>query len=430
MADILPPPMLGGIRNMVKQISDVVGSMDLINREIVQSSFQVASISKKIANSTDAQQQEAKHVAQATHALRDLLDRVRTMTESSQRQTEEVEAQAHAGMGSVAEIIYEMDEAVKRVDLSETSVRSLAAASSQINAIVSSIETIAGQTNLLALNAAIEAARAGEQGRGFAVVADEVRTLATKTGEATSTIQTIVKDLTRRVEETLTAMTEVAQVVKETQRRARQNGDAIEVMAGKAHESSNYSRQIAQASAQQIGQLETLDKQISTLFNTINSNSSTLDLIHLISASLNKTVNVLEKKIAFFKLNPPVEHNNHPNEKRRFERSANGLLVSVRQQGLSLAARTQDFSLGGMLLVVTTPLAAKVGETLELEIKPPVRDIQQYLKQPPVLINARVVRVEKGIKEHTYAVAFDNPSAVAQQALSHALAFYGGRQIA
>lgn len=422
--------MLGGIRNMVEQFSDVVGSMDLINREIVQSSFQVASISKKIAHSTDAQQQETKQVAQATQALQDLLDRVRTMTESSQRQTEEVEAQAKAGMASVTTILREMDDAVKCVDLSENSVRSLAQSSSEINAIVSSIETIAGQTNLLALNAAIEAARAGEQGRGFAVVAEEVRTLATKTGEATSTIQSIVKDLTLRVEQTLQAMTQVAHVVKETQRRARQNGDAIEVMADKAHESSNYSRQIAQASTQQIEQLKTLDKQISTLFSTINSNGSTLDLIHLISASLNKSVDVLEKKIAFFKLNSPAEHRGHPNDQRHFQRSGNGLLVTVLHQGMSLAARSQDFSLGGMLLMVTAPLAAKVGETIELEIKPPMRDIQQYLKQPPVTVKARIIRAEKSAGGHTYAVAFDNLPASAQQALSHALSFYGARQSA
>lgn len=321
---------------MITQINDIIGSMSLINREISQSSFQVASISNQIAQASAVQQHETKQVAQATHALRELLGRVQSMTGSSQRQTEDVEASAQAGLTSVADIIREMDEAVKRVDLSENSVRKLAAASSQINAILSSIETIAGQTNLLALNAAIEAARAGEQGRGFAVVADEVRTLATKTGEATATIQAIVKELTLGVEQTLQAMTQVAHVVKETQRRARQNGEAIEQMAAKAHDSSNYSRQIAEASTHQVEQLEILDRQISTFFTAIDSNSSTLDLIHLISDSLNKTVGVLEKKIAFFKIGSAQEHGQHPNEKRQFERSSNGLLVSVQHQGKRL----------------------------------------------------------------------------------------------
>lgn len=416
--------LLGGISTMTAQFSDVVSSIDSINREIGQSIFQVANISKEITKATDLQQKEAGEVSLATEALRDLLNSVRTMTDAAQSKTEEVASHAQAGLKSVEDIIGEMDQAVLQVDRSESSVRSLAASSSEIKAIVSSIKTIADQTNLLALNAAIEAARAGEQGRGFAVVADEVRTLATKTGEATSLIQNIVNDLTQKVDETLQAMTEVAHSVKETQQRTRHNGEAINTMADKAHESSDFSRRIAVASTGQIEQLARLDGSIRDLLGTMKSNTSTLDLIHVISDSLHKTVMTLQNKISFFTYDPPENIAFPPNDKRQHQRSNNGILLKIYDGDKIRAARTQDLSMGGMLVVTTELWEAKINSLVRIDIKRPVAELHQYLNQHPISVQGRIVRFDKGHKEFRYAVSFENISADAQSALRQTLQFY------
>ncbi len=416
--------LMSGIQFMKNEITDIVKGIDTINREITQSIFHVAMTSKEIANATELQSQESSAVAAATSELKGILSSVQAMTEQARLKTKDVEDKAAEGLQSLAQIIEEMDAAVERVEVSEDCVRSLAAASTEINSIVSSIKTIADQTNLLALNAAIEAARAGEQGRGFAVVADEVRTLAIKTGDATSIIQKIVNDLNAKVQQTLNAMTEVSDVVKRTQSRAQTNGQSIQKMAVEARESSQFSLQIASISGEQITKISSLETKLNNLFNAMKTNFSTLDLIASISEALHRTVNSLQEKIRFFKFDPIKSQPDHPNEKRQHQRLRNSLFVTLYHGDQKTLARSRDFSMGGLSFVTRNKLMLNVGDSLRLDIKPPSDAIDGYVAHPAISLSAKIIRQDYENSEHIYGVSFENVNPEAKNALEKAMAFY------
>ena len=139
----------------------------------------------------------------------------------------ETKASTMAGERTIGEMSQMMDEIGKMVTDTTRAVESLGSNSNQIGEIIGTIEDIADQTNLLALNAAIEAARAGEQGRGFAVVADEVRTLAERTTAATKEIHKIIEVLQSDVKNVVSSMGQSSVSFKNGEQRVRLSRQAI-----------------------------------------------------------------------------------------------------------------------------------------------------------------------------------------------------------
>jgi len=415
--------LMAGIVFMKNQIADIVRSFDKIHREITESIYHIGLTSKEIARATELQVSESTAVDSATTQLKNLLLTVKATTEQARQKSREVEVQATEGVSSLADIVKTMDTATESVESSEESVRSLATASVEINSIVSSIKTISDQTNLLALNAAIEAARAGEQGRGFAVVADEVRTLAIKTGKATETIQRIVDDLNAKVQYTLEGMTRVVETVKESQAEAQKNAGIMEQMADEARASSQLSSHIAEVSVDQIARLELLESKLQGLFSAMQSNFRTLDLIGSISESLDHTVASLQSKVAFFKFEPERIVLDHPNEKRKHLRMKNSLFVNIMLDGEKISARTKDFSMGGLSFVSKQKLAIKKGDNILISVIPPIGAKDQGL-QEPVPLTARVVRDSLEKNEYVYGVTFESIDEATKAKISRIVNFY------
>ncbi|GGP61020.1 methyl-accepting chemotaxis protein [Shewanella algicola] len=194
-----------------------------------------------------------------------------------------------------------IDDAVKRINyLSErigeafSSVEQLSLDATQINDAVTTIDSISEQTNLLALNAAIEAARAGEQGRGFAVVADEVRTLAGRTQEATVQIQKMIEGL-QKGSKNLTHITNV--IVEQADQGCvsiKGVGDDIKQMAGSIESVFDMSSQIAASAEQQ----STSASDISGQINRIRQQSETIRISGKQSTALAKELNDSSKGLA------------------------------------------------------------------------------------------------------------------------------------
>jgi len=169
----------------------------------------------------------------------------------SSESSQQASAAAVSGARVVDETIAVMNSIAERVRSSAKAVESLGSRSDQIGEIIGTIEDIADQTNLLALNAAIEAARAGEQGRGFAVVADEVRALAERTTRATREIGGMIKAIQQDTKGAVLAMEEGVREVSKGSEKAVDSGRALEKILQQINDVNSQIHQVATAAEEQ-----------------------------------------------------------------------------------------------------------------------------------------------------------------------------------
>ncbi len=186
--------------------------------------------------------------AQITTAIQQIAANAQAGAKGSAEQAQA----ARQGAKTVDETIKGMETINAKVGLSAEKVQEMGRRSDQIGTIVETIDDIASQTNLLALNAAIEAARAGEHGKGFAVVADEVRKLAEKSAAATKEIAGLIRGIQQTVGEAITAMNESAKEVGGGVKRAQESGQALADILRAAQHANKQAEEIA-ATAQQVG---------------------------------------------------------------------------------------------------------------------------------------------------------------------------------
>jgi methyl-accepting chemotaxis protein len=198
-----------------------------VNRT-VSSVGQMAQVMEGVAKGAQEQSRSVERAAAMTAQISDSIRAVAGHAQEVSRDSEAAASAAREGAKTVLQTVQGMQTIKSKVGLSAQRVQEMGARSEQIGAIVETIEEIAAQTNLLALNAAIEAARAGEQGKGFAVVADEVRKLAERAGKATKEIGGLIRGIQNTVSEAVVAMRESAQEVESGMQQANGAGLALE----------------------------------------------------------------------------------------------------------------------------------------------------------------------------------------------------------
>ena len=222
-----------------------------------KTSSSVEEMKRAIDGVAKGAQEQAAAVGKASSVTTQITAALQQVAGNAQNVTKDSAAAAQAardGARVVAETVKGMESIKTKVGLSAAKVQEMGQRSTEIGAIVETIEDIASQTNLLALNAAIEAARAGEHGKGFAVVADEVRKLAERSSTSTKEIATLIRGIQQTVAEAVAAMKEGTQEVELGAVRANEAGQMLTNIL-QAAEAVNQQAEAAYTATQQMGTL-------------------------------------------------------------------------------------------------------------------------------------------------------------------------------
>ena len=255
------------IRVQNERIAQVAQAASVVSGRLAGAA---ARISEQIdATSRMAQEQDAASArsAGAMRAVAEEAGRVSASAGDTARTAESTRQEADEGVRIVEGVTGGINRAVQETSVLAENMRELGQKAESISQVITLIEEVADQTNLLALNAAIEAARAGEAGRGFAVVADEVRKLAEKTMQATGQVTRAVEEIQRSVSGNGKTTEQMVNVMSESSRRAGQSGEALERIRQMAARTAEGMRAIASAAD---GQCET-SREVSETVDRINA---------------------------------------------------------------------------------------------------------------------------------------------------------------
>ena len=374
--------------SMLRHLNEIMRSIEDSGKQMEQSAYQVGAISREIADAGNNEQRRADEVASATRELQQASQGVMQLSEEALQRTLESERRASEGVAVVQESIRKMDGTVADVNRASDEVAALTGAAQRIDDIIGTIHTIAEQTNLLALNAAIEAARAGEQGRGFAVVADEVRGLAGRTTHATEEISGIIDTLKAHIDTVSRTMQTVVAGVHDSQESARNTEQVIEFLAGVVTTTSESSRSIHAASEEQVGNLASLQQGLDQLFATLQESSTKVSTTATIGDDLYNVSNSMNGLLSGFNFTRMREFESAPDEKRRAPRLDKNIRVQIQSGSEQIEAVSSDFSMTGMRLRARQAVAHD--GSLQLRVFVPMDDRDAYAGQSPVPIRARV----------------------------------------
>ncbi|HRN26980.1 MAG: methyl-accepting chemotaxis protein [Ignavibacteriaceae bacterium] len=302
------------IKNSINYVTDSLGKtlteVSNVVSAAAKAAVEISSSTEEMAAGASEQSAQASEVASAIEQM------TRTIFETTKNTTIAAEASKTAGSfavvgGSVVKETIEgmirISEVVKR---SSDTVQDLGKSSNEIGEIVQVIDDIADQTNLLALNAAIEAARAGEQGRGFAVVADEVRKLAERTSKATQEIAVMIKHIQKNTEGAVQSMQQGTKEVENGHALAEKAGNSLNEIINGAERVVDIVTQVAAASEEQSSASQQITQNIELITNVTQQSAIGVRQIAQSAEELNQLTDNLQKLISGFKVDKSLHHSN------------------------------------------------------------------------------------------------------------------------
>jgi len=288
-----------GFNSFANQIQNMVIELRSMIDDISSSSIKLSST----ASATDKAVEEQKiGIEQLLVSLEQILPAVQEVAANAAKGAElanKSDKEALNGLGVVDKAIQNIHILQSDIDRASSVINQLAQDSDDIGSVLDVIRGIADQTNLLALNAAIEAARAGEQGRGFAVVADEVRTLAKRTQDSTSEIQTMIEKLQSGAKDAVSKMTESKSRAIACVENSQDSGSSLKVITQSVTSISEINYQIASATEEQNAAIEEIRRTVETINlhvektaegskETATSSEDTTELSHKIQSLIGK----------------------------------------------------------------------------------------------------------------------------------------------
>lgn len=284
----------------MEQMANSLRGIGLEIGQLVSTSRILEDISENSQQGAFRQQQETDQVAAAMNEMTATAQEVANLAANTAHSAEQTQNDAESGREVVKENMQAVEELSEEIQRAVDVVGQLESDSQSIGGVLDVIRGIAEQTNLLALNAAIEAARAGEQGRGFAVVADEVRTLASRTQSSTEEIQQMIVQLQNGAKEAVTSIEQGNQSLQRSLEKADQTREVIESIAESIVNIHNLNIQIATAAEEQTSASDEINRNITGIADVANDNSESAQQLQNSAGEISQAIDSVNQQLQRF----------------------------------------------------------------------------------------------------------------------------------
>lgn len=297
-----PGQLMQAMQKMSISLRTLINNLSSGIAQLATATEQMATISEQNSAGVNRQKEETEQVATAMNEMAATVQEVARSAEDASAAATESSAQATVGEQVVKKTIQQIKALAHEVTTSANSLGELKEQSNNIGSVLDVIKSIADQTNLLALNAAIEAARAGEAGRGFSVVAEEVRALAFRTQESTGQIEQLISTLQQKAEAAVSNMHKSSGLADNTLVSADEAGDAIQAINTAVTSIQQMNQQIAAAALEQSTVAEEINRSIFSIRDVADQSATASEETAAASNDLSRLGTELRQLASQFKV--------------------------------------------------------------------------------------------------------------------------------
>ncbi|MBQ7606600.1 MAG: methyl-accepting chemotaxis protein [Desulfovibrionaceae bacterium] len=289
------------VRRSHEQMLDAAGSLNEMTEHIAKATADLAEEMRQLNLGAHASAEKLQEAASTMSQMHSTVQKVANNASEAARAGSETKGEAEEGASIVSECVQSIIATHAATVALQEDMQELNTHAQSITRIMSVISDIADQTNLLALNAAIEAARAGEAGRGFAVVADEVRKLAEKTMNSTSDVSVVIKDIQTSSQKSMQAMQDAAAKLEEATSFAKRSGTALEKIVGNVETTADQVQAIAKAAEEQSTASDQINRSIADVHELFEQSAGSMRRVDQAVSSLVKEMETMKGLVAELK---------------------------------------------------------------------------------------------------------------------------------